>query len=144
MPLGKKVDPYLTSKFSVQIGDIEEASFAECSGLEVETEVFEYQEGGVHEYVHKLPGRSKVSNITLKWGITDSREIWDWYRNVVQGTIERKNVSVVIYDLKQKEVMRWSFRNAYPVKWTGPAFKADENAITIETLELAHEGMILN
>jgi len=141
---GQRVDPYLTCKFHVEIQGIEEASFAECSGLEVETEVLEYQEGGLNEYVHKLPGRSKVSNVTLKRGITDSNELWNWYRDVVQGKVERKNVSIVLYDLKSNEVMRWTFIDAYPVKWSGPAFKADENAVTIETLELAHEGMSLS
>ena len=142
--IGERTDPYLTSKFYIEIQGIEQASFAECSGLAVETEVFEYQEGGLNEYVHKLPGRSKVSNVTLKRGITDSNELWDWYRDVVQGKIERKNVSIVLYDLEGNEVMRWAFIDAYPVKWSGPAFKADANAITIETLELAHRGMNLS
>lgn len=141
---GERVDPYLTSKFHVEIQGIEQAAFRECSGLQVETEVFEYEEGGLNEYVHRLPGRTKVSNVTLKQGVTDSRELWDWYRDVVQGKIERKNFSVVQYDLKGNEVMRWTFVDAYPVKWSGPGFKADENAITIETLELAHRGMDLS
>jgi phage tail-like protein len=142
--IGERGDPYLTSHFYVEIQGIEQASFAECSGLSVETEVFEYQEGGLNEYVHKLPGRSKVSNVTLKRGITESTELWDWYRDVVQGKVERKNVSIVLYDLEGEEVMRWAFIDAYPVKWSGPGFKADANAITIETLELAHRGMDLS
>ena len=141
---GQRIDPFLTSRFHVEIQGIEQAAFTECSGLEIETEVLEYQEGGLNQYVHKLPGRSKVSNVTLKWGITDSNELWNWYRDVLQGKIERKNTSIVLYDLKGNEVMRWTFNDAYPVKWSGPAFKADENAITIESLELAHEGMSLS
>ena len=140
---GERVDPFLTSKFHVEIQGIEHAAFRECSGLQVETEVLEYEEGGLNEYVHRLPGRTKVSNVTLKWGITDSRELWDWYRDVVQGKVERKNFSIVQYDLMGNEVMRWTFVDACPVKWTGPAFKADENAVTIEALELAHRGMDL-
>ncbi len=142
--IGERGDPYLTSNFYVEIQGIEQASFSECSGLSIETEVFEYQEGGLNEYVHKLPGRSKVSNVTLKRGITESTELWDWYRDVVQGKIKRKNVSIVQYDLEGNEVMRWAFIGAYPVKWSGPAFKAGDNAITIETLELAHRGMDLS
>jgi phage tail-like protein len=142
--IGERGDPYLTSHFYVEIQGIEQASFAECSGLSIETEVFEYQEGGLNEYVHRLPGRSKVSNVTLKRGITESTELWDWYRDVVQGKIERKNLSIVQYDLEGNEVMRWAFIDAYPVKWSGPSFKADANAITIETLELAHRGMDLS
>ena len=142
--IGERAEPYLTSKFHVEIEGVEQASFAECSGLALETEVFEYEEGGLNEYVHKLPGRSKVSNVTLKRGITDSNELWSWYRDVVQGKIKRKNVSVVLYDLGGNEVMRWSFIDAYPIKWSGPAFNASANAISVETLELAHRGINLS
>jgi len=144
MAVGQRVNPYLTSKFSVQIGGLEEARFAECSGLQVETEVFEYQEGGRNDVVHRLPGRSKISNVTLKRGIAltnHTNALWDWYSKVVRGTIERKHVSIVLYDLLGEEVMRWHFDNCYPVKWSGPSFKADENTVTIETLELTHTGM---
>lgn len=142
--IGERGDPYLTSKFWIEIQGIDQASFAECSAPQVETEVMEYQEGGLNEYVHKLPGRSKVSNVTLKRGITESPELWDWYRDVLQGKVERKNVSIVVYDLEGEEVLRWTFIDAYPVKWTGPTFNADANAVCVETLELAHRGMALS
>jgi phage tail-like protein len=140
----KRVDPFISCKFHVQIDNIEQASFTECSGLQVETEVYEYQEGGFNEYVHKLPGRSKVSNVTLKRGVTDSNELWEWYQNIVRGDIKRKNVSVVLYDQAGSEVMRWTFVGAYPVKWVGPTFKSDDNTVAIETLELAHQGIELD
>jgi len=144
MTVGQRFEPYLTSKFSVVFDKELEASFTECSGLEVQTEVKEYQEGGLNDVVHRLPGRSKVSNVTLKRGIAlknNSNQLWDWYRNAVQGRIKRKNISIVLHNLQGKEVMRWNFTGAYPVKWSGPTFNAGENAVTIETLELAHEGM---
>ena len=141
---GKRIDPYLTCRFHVEIQGIEHAAFTECSGLTIETEVLDIEEGGRNDYVHKLPGRTKVSNVTLKWGFSDSNELWDWYRKVVQGTIDRKNISIVHYDLKGNEVRRWSFNDAYPVKWIGPDFKAGDNATTIDTLELAHRGMDLS
>ena len=62
---GQQVDPFTTFKYHVEVGGyITEALFSECSGLEMATEVFEYKEGGLNEYVHKFPGRTKVSNVT--------------------------------------------------------------------------------
>jgi phage tail-like protein len=142
MPVtSRRADPFITCKFHVEIEGIQEAFFKECSGLEAETEVFSYEEGGVNDHPHKLPGRTKYPNVSLKRGVTDSSALWEWYLKVIQGKVERKNVSIVLYDSKGSEVKRWSFDRAYPIKWTGPGLKADENAVAIEILELAHEGM---
>ncbi len=144
-PTGAPPKTFLSRKFNVQIQGIQQAIFSECSGLQVETEVFEYMEGGRNDYVHKLPGRTKVSNVTLKWGVTDGHDLWDWFKSVArgQGQIQRKNVSIVLQDPRGNEVTRWTFLEAYPVKWVGPAFKASETAVAVETLELAHRGLEL-
>jgi phage tail-like protein len=137
---GSRRDPYLGSHFFVEIDGIDHGGFSECSGLQVETEVTEYVEGGNNGFAHKLPGRTKFSNITLKWGITDSAALWAWYLDVTRGQIERKDVSVVLYDRTQSEIRRWNLREAYPVKWIGPAFNAATAAVSIESLEIAHHG----
>jgi phage tail-like protein len=140
----QRTDPYITSRFHVEIEGIDEAVFKECSGLEAETEIMSYEEGGVNDRPHKLPVRTKFPNLSLKRGVTDSSSLWDWYVKTVQGNIERKHMSVVLYDQAGSQVKRWSFERAYPVKWTGSGLKADENAIGIETLEIVHEGMTLS
>ena len=89
-----------------------------------------------------MPGVTKYPNITLKWGLTDSRELYDWYRDIVKGKVVRKTGSIVLYDLDGlTEKVRWNFVNAWPTKWDGPDFSAKANDIAIETLELAHEGI---
>lgn len=139
----RRVDPYITCYFHVEIEGIAEAFFRECSGLEAEIEVLAYEQGGVNDHVEKLPGRIKFPNVVLKRGVTDSKTLWEWFSKGVQGKIERKNVSIILYDSKGSEVKRWSFERAYPTKWSGPGLKSDENAVAIETLEIAHEGMKL-
>ncbi len=141
---GERIDPFPAFKFYVEIGDITHAVFSECSGLEVEVEVFEYEEGGLNDYVHKLPGRVKYSDVTLKKGMATSDALWDWYAKTLQGKIERKNISIMLYDTSGQESRRWDFEDAYPVKWTGPAFQAGENVAAIETLVLTHRGMQLS
>ena len=145
----QRIDPFATCKFHVEIGDIKEAAFGECSGLEIATDVFEYQEGGLNEYAHKLPGRTKLSNVTLKRGFATSNELYNWYlemeQDLLQGkSITRRQVTITLYSTsEQKELMSWTLNNAFPVKWVGPAFKADEAAAAIETLEFAHHGITL-
>ncbi len=138
---GLRIDPFTTQSFSIEIGHIQHALFSEFSGLQAEVEVLSFEEGGCNDYTHKLPGRTKLSNITLKRGVAYTDELWLWFVAVMNGLVVRQNISVVLYDAAHVSAKRWNFSRAYPVKWVGPAFKAGENAISIETLELAHEGM---
>lgn len=137
----RRVDPYITCYFSVEIEGIQEAFFRECSGLESEIEVLPYEEGGVNDHPHKLPGRAKFPNVILKRGVTDSKDLWKWFSGGIQGKVKRKTVNIVLYNAEGSEVKRWTFKDAYPIKWTGPGLNANENTLAIETLELTHEGM---
>jgi phage tail-like protein len=111
------------------------------------TDVFEYQEGGLNEYVHKIPGRTKYSNVTLKRGFATSNEIYEWYKEVetdlIKGNgLEYQQVTITLYSsAEQGRLMRWTLNKAFPVKWVGPAFKTDEAAVAVETLEFAHHGI---
>ena len=140
MPLASRTDPYLGARFFVEIDGVDQGGFTECTGLQAEIEVTDYQEGGNNGYVHKMAGRTKFTNVVLKRGVTDSSDLWDWFQDVSRGQIERKDVSVVLYNSVQEEVRRWNLREAFPSKWVGPAFNASTPAVAIETLELAHHG----
>jgi phage tail-like protein len=131
-------------RFYIEIDGMTEAIFTEVGGLQVEMDVFEYQEGGMNDFVYRLPGRTKVSNITLKRGMARGNDFFRWCMQVAGGQIDRRNVSVVMYDVAGTEVLRWNFTGAYPVKWVGPQFQASGNAPAIETLELAHNGIQRN
>lgn len=141
MATAERKDPYLSARFHVEITGLVVAGFSEVSGLQTETETEDYREGGLNDYVHKLPKMSKQSNITLKRGITDSDVLWKWYSAVVAGKIERKLVRIILYDSEGNEKWHWICKEAYPVKWTGPEFKADNAAVAIETMDLAHHGI---
>jgi phage tail-like protein len=134
-----RTDPYRNFSFLVEIGGITQAGFSDCSGFGASTDPIEYREGGETKTVRKLPGLTKYTNITLKWGLTDSKELYNWYRDVVNGKIVRKSGSIILLDLEGKEKVRWNFFEAWPTKWDGPDFTAKGNDVAIETLELAHE-----
>jgi phage tail-like protein len=143
MATGDRHDPVLSFNFKVEITGLIIAGFSEVSGLQAEIEVHEYREGGLNEYIHKRAGPAKyATNLVLKRGIADSQELWSWYSDVLQGRIERKSLDIVLMDSAGTEKRRWTFQNAYPVKWSGPDFKAQASEIAIESLELAHEGLI--
>ena len=139
---GARIDPFRTFNFLVELDGIAQASFSECSGLETHTEVIDHREGGDNTTVRKLPGKTTYSDITLKAGMTDSKELWTWRLQVIEGKFQRKNGSIVVFDLANKtEVARWNFVNAWPTKWDGGSFNAKGNDVAIETLVLAHEGL---
>ncbi len=140
----KTKDPYIAFRFKIELKGIIEAGFSECSGLQVETEVEEYREGGINDFVHKFPKMSKYQTITLKRGLTDSQELWKWHQEVVNGKFKRCNCSIILQDDEDKPKWRWDFIDVYPVKWVGPDFNAGQGAVGIETLELVHHGLKKN
>ena len=137
-------DGVANCRFYVKIDGMPSAVFTEMSGLQVETVVTEYEEGGNNGCVHRLPGRTKVGNVTLKRGIVASNEFFNWYSEILNGKLKFRHVDVLVFDAEGKELAKWSFANAYPVKWIGPQLAADGKNAAIETLELAHEGLIPN
>jgi phage tail-like protein len=91
--------------------------------------------------VRKLPGKATYPDITLKWGITDSRELYDWHKAALVGTIERKDGSVILLDDVGEEKVRWNFFTAWPSKYDAPDLTAKGNDVAIETLTLSCERM---
>jgi len=141
MPTGQPVDPYRGFNFLVEIDGITHAGFQEVDGLDSSTDTIDYREGNDPLHFRKLPGLNKHSAITLKRGITDSDQLWQWRRTVIEGAPQRKNGSIILRDTTGAERVRWNFLNAWPSKWTGPALNAANSAVAIESLEITHEEL---
>jgi phage tail-like protein len=141
MTTAMKSYPYTIFRFRIEIEGIVVAQVSEITGIQAETETEPYEEGGVNEFVHQLPKRTKYQQITLKRGITDLDDMWKWYQDVVAGSFKRKNGTIVLMDVEGNDKWLWNFTEAYPVKWTGPDLKADSNAVAFETIVLAHHGI---
>ncbi|MCP2257180.1 conserved hypothetical phage tail region protein [Streptoalloteichus tenebrarius] len=139
--LGRSRYPFVAFRFEVRVDEITVAGFSECGGLRMETEVQDYAEGGVNTYVHKLPVRTRQSNIQLRRGVAD-RVLWDWYGELAKGLVRRRNGTILVHDADGSRVVAsWHFRRAFPVSWTGPELDATRNQVAVETIELAHEGL---
>ncbi len=141
MATGGIPDPSGNYNFLIEIDGITRAAFQECSGFDSTIDVIEHREGGENTTLRKLPGMTKYSNITLKWGVTDDMDLYKWHRQAVLGRLERKNGSIVLLDRAGEETARWNFMRAWPTKYDGPDFNAEGNDVAIETIELAHEGV---
>ncbi len=141
--MARKTDPYMSYRFKVEIEGIISVGASEVTGLQLETETETYEEGGVNNFVHILPKRTKYQHIILKRGITDMDDIWNWYMKVVSGIFERKSGAIILMDVSHpgKDLWHWDFKEAYPVKWTGPELRTDSNTVAFETIELAHHGI---
>jgi phage tail-like protein len=120
------------------------AGFSECSGLEATVEVFEYREGGLNEYVHKFPTRASHANLTLKHGVIYLYDdLWTWHYDFVQGKGKRKDGLIVLLDEAKSPAKVWKFKRGIPMKWVGPSLNAAQSNVAIESLEIAHEGLVL-
>ncbi len=133
-----RTDPTPGYGFALELGNDIAGWFTECSGLSVEREIKAHPEGGVNDYVHQLPGRIKRSNITLKRGLAGN-ELWDWFqKGAIDGQVEPRNISIVLYDQGVTEVRRWDLVDVYPSKWSHSNFNSAGGEMAVETLELAY------
>jgi phage tail-like protein len=141
--MASRRDPYTSANFKLEIKGITQASFSECSGYDVSTDPIEYRNGDDPGTMRKQPGLTKYGNITLKWGLSDSKELWEWRKKIIDGDIEkgRTNGSIVIMDEMGNEVVRWNFINGWPSKYDAADLNAKGTDIAIETLEITHEGL---
>lgn len=142
--MADRIDPYFGFRFRIAIQGIIEGGFAEFSGLQATTQVEDFIEGGVNTYVHKFPKETTFENLVLKKGLADSTILWQWHRDVIMNNFRRRDVQIFLLkdfiDPNGAVAQQWSFRKAYPVKWTGPEFKTESNTVAFETIELAHHG----
>jgi phage tail-like protein len=139
--VGIRSDPYQAFNFLVEIEGILTGSFSECTGLQVETEYFDYREGGLNDYMHRFAGATTYPPLILKRGVTQIDGLWNWHQEVTRGSINRKNGTIYLLDKTHIPVIHWNFKEAYPVKYAGPDFRADSASVAFESVELTHRGL---
>jgi len=143
--VSSREDPLVGFHFGIEVQGVVTGYFQECTGIGSENEVIEHKvvDPTGKEYIHKIPGRLKWENVTLKRGLTSDLQFWEWRDQVVQGNVEsaRKNGSIIMFNQQFSEVARWNFENAWPVTITGPQPKSDSNEYALEELTIAHEGI---
>lgn len=136
-------DPYKNYRFLVEIDGIVQAGFKEVTIPDTTQEPIEYREGIDQPTVRKIPGIIKYGNVSLKWGMTDSTDLYAWRKLVEDGKSDeyRRNMAIILMNEQADPVGRWEFANAWPTKYDAPDLNAAGSEIAIESVEIVHEGM---
>ncbi|NUR70065.1 MAG: phage tail protein [Hamadaea sp.] len=140
---GTPEDPYRAYNFKLLINGVTNGHFTEVSGLEFTIPRIAYREGG-NDRVRFVPGQVDYEPIVLHFGLTRSRELWDWANAGAKGAVSRRNVSIVLLDAAgTTEVLRWNVINAWPTRWRGAHLNTLAQEIAIESIALAYESLEL-
>lgn len=136
-------------RFDVEIDDVGEVSFQEVSGLDMEVQSIDYRVGdSPNDSVLKVPGMNVYANVSFKRGIyKDDNKLYEWFDEVRENyngpehEDVKKNIIINLMSDQDEVVMTWTLTNAFPVKLTGTSLNAQANELSIETLEVTHEGI---
>ena len=141
---GVMTDPYRSYNFKLDIGGDTAGHFTEVTGLGARIEAISFREGGDHQVVHRLAGRVDYMDVTLKYGLTASRTLWDWFQSGIRGMVSRKNVSIILMDAAgDREVNRWNLNGAWVKEWRAASLDALGHDVAIETMTLVYETLEL-
>ena len=150
----KRNDPLTTFCFKVLIQidghSRAEAYFKSVSGLKYETEVTDYKEGGLNISTHRLFGSTKWPNLVLKTGFSGPPLTYllnwrrAWLDDAPSAVLKRANGKIIQLSSDMKQMCAWEFKRGWPCKWEGPEYDASKDELAIETLEIAHEGLVFD
>ncbi|MEK3836608.1 MULTISPECIES: phage tail protein [unclassified Paenibacillus] len=143
MATGKRLDPYRNYRFRIVIDGIQTAAFADATIPDTSTEAVDYREGIDAPHARKLSGLTKFGNITLKKGLTDSLELYNWRKSIEdKGALKnRKSLSIILVDEEGNDKAQWDILEAWPIKYDVSALSAKGNEVSVESMELVHEGV---
>lgn len=129
--------------------------FRSCSGLKSESSVVELEEGGFNGTTRKLIGRTKFPNIVLKQGMCNpNSDLWKLRQSYLndgaaqdiqqKGRVTPNRISGTITQLGPNGAeAKWLFTSGWVCKWEGPDLDASKNEVSIESIEIAHEGLMM-
>lgn len=133
--------------FEVDLGQqLTGIAFQEVSGMDKEVRIIEYRHSNSPQFsAIKMPGISKLGNITMKRGIfANNNDFWAWMNEIKMNTIVRRTVLIRLLDESGRVSMQWQLNNAWPTKITGTDLKSDGNEVAVDTLEISYEQLLIN
>ena len=134
-------------RFEVDLGtELKGVAFQEVSGMEVENQIIEYRKSNSPLFsTEKMPGIVKYGNITMKRGVfVNDNTFWSGHNEIMMNTIKRRTVLIKLLDETGNVTMQWQLNNAWPTKITSTDLKSDGNEVAVDTLEIAHEQLIIS
>lgn len=136
-------DAYIPPTQAVLLPLFVGGAFMEAKGLGADLEVLPYAEGGRNDFVHQLPVRHTWTRISLRRGVVREPGLWFWYlAGLTQSLGARRDGAILLLTPAGIPAMTWTFSAGIAVKWQGPELNAMQNAVAVETLEIAHHGLV--
>ncbi|OLS42856.1 phage tail protein [Rhodovulum sulfidophilum] len=132
-------EPLRNYQFSLQIQNREIAAFTACTNLGMRIAPIRYREGGAHEAVRWLTGDTEYGEVCLRFGVTNSTELWDWIMTAAAGAVERRNVAIILYTPRGNEALRYNLTAAWPCEWAGAHLDALDQGVAYEYVKLVFE-----
>ena len=139
---GKIRDSLQASSFGLEIDKVTVGTFRKCTGISTKNEIIkEVKVLDGKTIVQKQPGQLTVGDISLERGYTDSLDLYEWRDEIVNGNVagNRKDCSIIVYNVKEEEVARFNIFNCWPAELSGPELDAGSNDVAVEKLVLAVE-----
>ena len=139
-------NPYRTFNYSVEVDGTKIGGFTQISGLNMQAEVMEYREGGVHDSTHTFPTSVSHSNVQLHRVVTDHDDFITWISESMTTSKReaQKDVVISLNDVTGKTAWGWKLLRSYPVKWSGPELSAQSTGqFAMELVELSCEELQL-
>jgi phage tail-like protein len=134
---------YLPPAQSAMITLVAAGQFSEVTGLGAELEVLAQPEGGRNDYVHQLPVRHSYPRIVLRRGVVRGPGLFFWYQAGLSQSIgARRDGAIVLITRGGEPAVGWIFRGGLAASWKGPELRGTDNAIAVEAIEIAHEGLV--
>ena len=128
-------------------------AFSEVTGLEAAMEAKTIKEGGANYGAHQRAGQVSFATVVLKRGMTQERDLWNWWGlfsggGTSEGTVRtngafahRLTVRITLMDIDGTARMKWRLERAMPVKCKVADFNARATDVGIEEIHLVHEGL---
>lgn len=136
-------DAYLPPAQAALVTLVAAGGFEEVSGLGADLEVLGYAEGGQNDFMHQLPVRHSWNRISLKRGLVRDPGLWFWYQaGLTQSLGARRDGAILLLMPSGVPAVAWIFRAGLAAKWSGPQLSATQAAIAVESIEIAHQGLV--
>jgi len=134
-------DPYRAYNFKLNIQGVNQGHFTECMGLAARVQSIAYREAGNNQVIRRLPGQVDYGEVTLRYGLTTSIEMWQWFMSAVKGKVERRDISIIMLGESGEEVLRWNLTRTWVSEWRGAPLDALGREAAIESMVLVFEGL---
>jgi phage tail-like protein len=120
-------------------GNNNDSRFQSVSGLSLEFDVENVKEGGENRFEHKLPGRAKYPDLSLKRGMLTDSGVIRWMLDALKNRdIKPTDVNVSLLNEFHLPLITWKVHNAWPRKWSVSDLNAGENSVVVETLDMCY------